>query len=261
MYDPGYEGEVVDYPLYARTDFLSEAELKHARALYAAEVTLVDRQVGRLLEKIEDLGLLANTLVMLTTDHGFLHGEHGIIGKSLISGDGMAYIPLYEEISHIPLIAHFPGAGPGAPEAIVQPMDFMPTLLDLAGIEAPETVHGASFAPVLRGESEGHREFSVSSPHLDADTCAASVRCGKWSGTFWSETREREGRPDRAVDGFAKGAGVDFEREDLLFDLGEDPGQQKNLAARHPDVLAELRRKAVGFWREIGTAPAILERW
>ncbi len=93
MYDAGYDGEVVDYPLYARTDFLTKRELRHARALYAAEVTLVDRWVGRALEKIADLGLFRNTMVMVTTDHGFLHGEHGIMGKSLIGPHGLSYIP------------------------------------------------------------------------------------------------------------------------------------------------------------------------
>jgi len=261
MYDPDYDGEVVDYPLYSYTDFLTDAELKHARALYAGEVTLVDRWVGRLLEKIEDLGLLEDTVVMLTTDHGFLHGEHGIIGKSLIGEGNMAYVPLYEEISHIPLIVSYPGAEPEAKAALVQPMDFMPTILDLAGVEVPATVHGESFAAVLRGGADEHRDFSVSSPHLDAETCAASVRCGQWSGTFWSRPKGEESTADKAVDGFAKTAGLEVDRQNMLFDVEKDPRQQNNLADRHPDVLADLREKAVAFWRSVGTAPEILERW
>ncbi|MCD6336261.1 MAG: sulfatase, partial [Candidatus Latescibacteria bacterium] len=69
-YDPGYEGEEVNYPLYGPCDYLTRAELKHARAMYAAEVTLVDRWIGMLLQKIEDLGLFENTMVIVTTDHG-----------------------------------------------------------------------------------------------------------------------------------------------------------------------------------------------
>jgi len=261
MYDPGYKGDVVDYPLYARTDFLSEAELKHARALYAAEVTLVDRWVGRLLEKIEDLGLLENTLVMFTTDHGFLHGEHGIIGKSLISARRVSYVPLYEEITHIPLIVSYPGAEPGRRQAVVQPMDFMPTILELAGIEPPETVHGRSFAPVLRGETDEHREFAVAVPYMKGDSVPATVTCGRWSAVLWSAPKGEGTVIDRAVDGIAKAQVADEEHQDLLFDLERDPRQQHNLAAEHPDVVAELRQKAMAFWREIGTDEETVQRW
>ncbi len=261
MYDPGYEGEVVDYPLYARTDFLTERELKHARALYAAEVTLVDRWVGRLLEKIEDLGLFDNTMVLFTTDHGFLHGEHDIIGKSLIAPGSFLYIPLYEEIAHIPLITHTPGCGPGVKKAVVQPMDFMPTILDLADIEPPETVHGRSFAGVLREGADEHRDFAVASPYMGGQPVPATVTCGKWSGILWSAPQEGEGVIDKAVDGLAKEQAAREESEDLLFDLEKDPHQQRNLAADHPDVMADLRAKAVSFWQEIGTAEETVRRW
>ncbi len=261
MYDPGYEGEVVDYPLYARTDFLSEEELEHARALYAAEVTLVDRWVGRVFERIEDLGLFENTLVVFTTDHGFLHGEHGIIGKSLISPDRFEYIPLYEEINHIPLIVHLPGCEEERKQAVVQPMDFMPTILDLAEIEPPESVDGRSFALVLRGEADEHREFALSSPYVRGDSVPATVTCGKWSGVLWSAPKEGEAQVDKAVDGLAKEQAPAGERGDLLFDLETDPTQQSNVAADHPDVLADLRAKAIAFWSEVGLPDDEIARW
>ncbi len=260
MYDPGYEGDVVDYPLYSRTDFLAEEELEHARACYAGEVSLVDRRVGGLLEKIADLGLLEDTLVLLTTDHGFLHGEHDVIGKSLIEGAQMSYIPLYEEICHIPLIVSFPGAGAERPEALVQPMDFMPTVLDLADIEPPDSVHGESFAPVLRGDAAEHREFVVSSPHLEAETSVATVTCGRWSAALWSSPK-KEKAADRAVDGFAKTPALEVERTDLLFDLEADPRQQENVAEDHPQMLSDLRARALDFWRGLGTDPDVLSRW
>jgi arylsulfatase A-like enzyme len=261
MYDPGYEGEEVDYPLYAPTDFLSEAELKHARALYAAEVTLVDRWVGRVLEKVADLGLLDDTMVLFTTDHGFLHGEHGIIGKSLISPERFAYIPLYEEINHIPLIVHVPGAGSGVRRGVVQPMDFMPTVLELAGLDVPDTVQGRSFAGLLQGEGDEHRDFAVSSPFIGGDAVPATVTCGRWAGVLWSAPREGEEFVDKAVDGLAKTQAAGERRADVLFDLAEDPAQQRDVADEHPDVLADLRRRLVGFWREIGTDAEQVKRW
>ena len=260
MYDPGYDGEVVDYPLYAPTDFLSDAELKHARALYAAEVTLVDRWIGRLLEKIGDLGLLTDTMVILTTDHGFLHGEHGVIGKSIITPEGLQYIPLYEEISHIPLMVHHPGCRGGVKEAIVQPMDFMPTILELAEVEVPPSVHGRSFAKLLRGRRDEHREFAVSSPYMGGESVPCTVTSGKWCGVLWSASGT-EGIVDRAVDGLAKSQAGGLQHEDLLFDLRRDPGQQTNVASEHPRVMADLRRKLVAFCREVGTDEQTVRRW
>jgi len=260
MYDPGYEGEVIDYPRYAYADFMTEAELKHTRALYAGEVTLVDRWIGRLLEKIADLGLLADTVVILTTDHGFLHGEHGIMGKSMISERGLTNIPLYEEINHIPLIVHYPGAGAGTREAVVQPLDIMPTILELAGADIPATVHGRSYAGVLRGEGDHHREFAVTSPYLGVGAGAATVTCGKWSAILWCTPTEQEA-PDRAVDGFAKTQTMAMEPVDMLFDLESDPGQQRDVASQHPDVMADLRARAVAFWQQTGTDESILARW
>jgi len=261
MYDPGYEGEVVDYPQYAHTDFLSDTELKHVRALYAAEVTLVDRWVGRLLEKIADLGLLRDTVVVFTTDHGFLHGEHGLIGKSLISPERLHYVPLYEEINHIPLAVHFPAAAPGRKTAVVEPMDFMPTILDVAGIPQPGAVHGRSFAEVLRGGRDEHRKFAVSSPYIGGDAVPATVTCGQWAGVIWSSPKEGKSFVDRAVDGVARSHTAEEGREDLLFDLSRDPRQQRNLAPERPDVLADLRGKLISFWREVGVGEAALLRW
>ncbi|HIC89212.1 MAG TPA: sulfatase, partial [Anaerolineae bacterium] len=108
-YEQGYEGEEVIYPRYDRwADFMTEAELKHCRNLYAGEVSLVDRWIGFLLERVEDLGLLEGTAIIITSDHGFYLGEHGYIGKSLIRGTRHQSLPLYPEVSRIPLLIRLP---------------------------------------------------------------------------------------------------------------------------------------------------------
>jgi arylsulfatase A-like enzyme len=261
MYDAGYGGQVVDYPLYAPVGFLSEAELRHVRALYAAEVTLVDRWVGRLLEKVRDMALLEDTLVLLTTDHGFLHGEHGIMGKSLIEGRRMDYVPLYEEINHIPLIASLPGADGAVSEALVQPMDLMPTMLELAGVDAPETVQGRSFAGVLRGERDGHREFAVSSPYVGGQPVPATVTMDRWSAVFWPEPEEGEAEVDRAVDGYEKQWAEFTVKEPRLFDLRDDPAQETDLSADRPEVMADLHGRLMDFWGEVGVPEEQISRW
>jgi arylsulfatase A-like enzyme len=139
-------------------------------------------------------------------------------------------------------------------------MDFMPTLLELAEMDVPESVQGESFAEVLAGGSDRHREFAVSSPHLAVDACPATVTSGRWSAVFWSEAAPAKG-VDKAVDGFEKETGLEVEREDLLFDLDRDPGQTNNLVDEHADAMRELREKAIACWESLGTNPETLERW
>ena len=201
-YDPGYQGDVVDYPLYAPSDFLTEAEREHCRALYAGEITLVDRWVGRLLEKIADLRLLDDTMVLFTTDHGFLIGEHDIIGKAFIDEGYVTQIPLYDEINHIPWIAHLPGGKAGRKNAVVQPQDVMPTILDLAGINVPEGVNGRSFSKVLKGETDAHRDVAVSAAFLKGISTKATVAKSPWRAILLPrEQSARHGGIDLAVDG------------------------------------------------------------
>jgi len=262
MYDPGYTGQVVDYPRYATTEYLTRSELKHCRALYAAEVTLVDRWVGMLLQKVQDLGLLQDTLVLVTTDHGFLHGEHGIMGKSLISEDSFSYIPLYEEINHIPFILSYPGAGAGHTSALVQPLDVMPTFIELAGAVDPGTMHGASFADLLRGGTSDHRAFTVSTPYLRSETCPVTVVKDQWAGVLYPKRGLETGLIDRAVDGYEKVQDPSIDTvNDLLFDLVDDPGQSTDVAGQHPDVVAEMRDLLIGRLVEVGTDNQIVDRW
>jgi len=145
MYDPDWEGgDVMGGAYIPGSSFkrlasnLTPREIKHLRALYAGEVTLVDRWIGRLLQKIEDLGLYENTAVIFTTDHGTYHGEHGYLGKRP---------HLYEETIHIPLMVRMPdseGVEPKRCESLVQPPDLTSTILDLAGLKIPEIMEAAS---------------------------------------------------------------------------------------------------------------------
>jgi arylsulfatase A-like enzyme len=262
-YNPGYGGEVVDYPHYARVEgYLSPEELKHCRALYAAEVTLVDRWLGRLLEKIGDLNLLDDTLVLFTTDHGFLIGEHGFIGKGLLPESQLIYIPLYEEISHIPLIVHLPGGGAGRRKAVVQPQDIMPTILELAQVPVPKSVNGRSFAGVIRGGADRHRDFAVSVPFIGTETACATVWKDNWAGVLRPRKRaEGAQHVDKAIDGYAKNeraAGLDSE---MLFDMAGDPQQQRNLARDHPKVMAELRADLISYFESARADRKLIELW
>lgn len=169
LYDPDYDGEEVIYPSYDRCDFLTETELRHCKALYNGEATMVDRAVGDLLERAESLGLMSNTMIIFTTDHGFYIGEHGYIGKSIVTKDYQQALPLYPTVSAIPLMIHLPNQEhPQHLKAFAQSVDLMPTILDYLGLNIPDRVKGKSLKPVMEGKAENIREFAVSSPTISA---------------------------------------------------------------------------------------------
>ncbi len=134
----------VDYMYHDRTYF-DRFLLDYHRTMLA-----VDDSVGRVLDTLEEQGILDNTLVMFMGDNGFLHGEHGLIDKRC----------MYEESIRVPLIAHCPGLFDGnrRTDRIGLNIDISPTILDAAGLAAPETVQGESFMPILRGEDVEWRE-------------------------------------------------------------------------------------------------------
>jgi arylsulfatase A-like enzyme len=111
--------------------------------LYNAMCTQIDANVGRLLDKLEQLGIAENTIVVFTSDHGDMQGSHGLKNKCLP----------HEESAGIPLIIHVPGlAGGRVTDGLVSGIDLMPTCLDLAGLDPVPSVDGTSIAPYLLGE-------------------------------------------------------------------------------------------------------------
>ena len=248
-YDPGYQGEEVTYPIYGPADYLTKAELRHMRALYAGEVTMVDRAVGRLLQKIEDLGLLGDTLVIFTTDHGFYLGEHNLTGKVVM---------LYEEVSHIPLLVHRPGgAGARRCPSLVQPADLMPTLLEVAGASDPGTMHGHSLAPLLAGEDRELRPVAVSSWAIIHQPLAGRARSGDpytWFREAWRF------KPSTVTDGeWALICGARDVRPEL-YHLPSDPGQEHNVLSRHRAQAERLQQGYLALLEAVGTAPDFVER-
>lgn len=269
-YTEPYQGERVTYPLYGPSDYLSAAELAHLRAMYAGEVTLVDRWVGRLLERIEDLGLLDDTLVILTTDHGFLHGEHNWTGKLHITPEWARQIQLYEEIAHIPFIMHYPGASPCRLPALIQPPDLMPTFLDIAQAPDPGTMQGRSLLSLIEGKADSAsvsslHEFAVTSPSIIEGAGGgerATITTSEWSFICAGHPLVPEEYVTLAVDGLPKTiqpGGVQMPSE--LYHLPSDPHQEHDVIGDHPEVAAELRTRYVAFLTELDTNEAFIAPW
>ncbi|MCY3800915.1 MAG: sulfatase-like hydrolase/transferase [Chloroflexi bacterium] len=170
---------------------------------YFAAVTAMDADVGRILDKLDELGISESTLVVFTSDNGFSCGHHGFWGK----GNGTWPLNMYENSIKVPFIASHPGVIPeGAVEsALVSACDFMPTLLDYLGLPLPESVNlpGESFSCLLRRNGGSGRESVVI---YDEYGSTRMIRTHDWKYVH------------RYPDG-----------PNELFDLTNDPDERRNL--------------------------------
>lgn len=99
------------------------------------------------------MGIYDDTLIIVTTDHGHLLGEHGYTGKN--------YMHQYNQVANIPLFIRMPGCGRKRVDEITQNIDLMPTLLEYFGIPVPERVQGVSLLPMLEGKEGCGRKFAL----------------------------------------------------------------------------------------------------
>ena len=126
-----------------------EATIRNELGREYACIENIDRQVGRVLDKLEAMGQLDNTYVFFTSDHGIAVGRHGLTGKQ----------NLYEHTWRVPFIARGPGIEAGSEASgYTYLLDVLPTLCDFAGIDVPDEVEGKSFRPVLEGRSDRVRD-------------------------------------------------------------------------------------------------------
>jgi arylsulfatase A-like enzyme len=232
-----FEGDEVIYPAYGRPDYMSDDELEHVRARYAAKVTMVDRWTGRLLETIDDLGLRDDVAVIFTSDHGHLFGEHDLQGKPTGSLGR-----LYVESTRTPLLVRHPDfdTADARIDALTQPPDIMPTILDCFDVPVPDGVAGESLLGLLAGEADGHREHAITARYPEGPEGQAAVFDG-WAGPaeVVSPVAVTDGRwysvchpdPDRSE----------------LYDLRTDPEQADDVREENPEIADDLRRAYVDF--------------
>jgi arylsulfatase A-like enzyme len=177
-------------------------------------ISHIDDQIGRLVSKIQEMGLTENTVILFSADHGGFWGEHGLLEKALCTH--------YRNLLQLPLIISCPGTIPQGEkcEGFVEEVDFYPTLLDLADIEQEYKVNGRSLREALHGGSTGREDvyaeaMSTSGHHT------ASLRDAHWN-LVWHSTGEVE-----------------------LYDMHDDPAERFNLGddARYEDVIETLTRR------------------
>ena len=167
-FDPDYDGAIptddfLNNPAislpderdpYRRERVVSDRDLEHLRSLYAGELAWTDHQVGRILARLEELGLADDTLVIVTADHGDEFFEHQGLGHRST---------LFEEQVRVPMILRFPGRLPEGERVrgLVSTIDVLPTVLELLGLEAPEGAPSRSFAGLAAGDEDGAGRYAL----------------------------------------------------------------------------------------------------
>jgi uncharacterized sulfatase len=120
-----------------------ETALKNTTAMFYGMISHIDDQVGRLVKGLEEMGILDDTIILFTSDHGDMMGDHWFMAKRLFFYDGALKVP--------GLMAG-PGIKPGSRyDGFVENVDIAPTLLDLAGVDCPPAIQGKSWKPMLEG--------------------------------------------------------------------------------------------------------------
>lgn len=193
-------------------------------AAFAAMVTQLDADVGKVIDLLREKGLAENTLVIFTSDNG-PHQEGGADPKFFDSNGPFRGIKrdLYEGGIRVPHIAWWPGTvQPGVSDHPSAMWDFLPTACEVAGVPIPTGLDGISYAPTLLGKGTQRSHHALYWEFHERGASQA-VRMGKWKGV---RTQLRE-NPDAALE---------------LYDLDGDPGETKNLAEAHPDVVARIEK-------------------
>jgi arylsulfatase A-like enzyme len=208
--------EVPDYGLYKDTDW-PEPQKGHA-----AMISRMDADIGRLLARVKKLGLDDTTLVLFTSDNG-PHREGGNDPEFNHSRGPLRGIKrdLYEGGIRVPLIVRWPGKVPAGVRSdyIGAFWDVLPTLSEVASARTPMRLDGISFAPTMLGEKDRQKAHDFLYWAFYEGGGAQAVRMGNW----------------KAVE-------QPVHTPIQLYDLDKDLGEQKDVAAQHPDVVARMKK-------------------
>ena len=157
MYDPDWEVPHLIWPPYMRgaieKGVIDERQARQIRASYGGKLTMIDAWFGRLLEMFDKHDLWADTVLILCTDHGHYLGEKDIWGKP--------GVPVYQTLGHIPLLVAWPGCPPRTCDALTTSVDIFATLVDLFDVapHVRQATHGISLRPVIEGHAESVRDW------------------------------------------------------------------------------------------------------
>ena len=213
-----------------KLDEMSSAEIKHARAMYYGMVTYIDEQFGRVLEKLNELGLRENTIIVYTSDHGEMAGEHGLWYKNSFLEASVA----------APLIFSYPKTLPVNKKINASSMllDIFPTLCDLSDIGQPNDLEGKSLLPLMNGIENADNSDRVAYSEMYRSSTGIMVRKGKWKYIRYNSEKE------------------------YLYDIDTDPREINNLinSTQHQAIIRELSTLASAKFRKKYAAENLTEK-
>jgi arylsulfatase A-like enzyme len=247
QYWPEYNGERVESGMGYISDSpgVTPEAVEKSKAAYWGEVTMVDTWLGHFLDQVENMGLMQNTAIVFTTDHGTYFNEHGgIFGKIVYLGEPtrdmknmpkLGRSPLYREVVNIPLLIYMPEVDPGTYNKLTSAVDLMPTVLDIMGINPPDNLDGKTLLPAVRDTglsgheyvfscfpflNKGDKKVQADMPQRDVEhDSLITITSDEWSLIYDSSPGLSE-----------------------LYNLKNDPHQTNDVISIFPDVANELHQ-------------------
>lgn len=246
------DAPIFNWPAYGMVDSKKhQEELILLRKEYASLLTMCDEYLGKILDLFDEFNMWEDTLLIVNTDHGFLLGEHGFLGKN--------FGPMYQEVIHIPFFIYEPKMkSTGVKETLAQTVDIAPTLLDFFGVDANISMDGRSLLPVLNDDvkirdyahygvfgsysciTDGDTSFMRSNVNDDNQPLVECTLIPTHMRGFFNEQKLKN---MKLVEGNRYSNGIPFLKipseaifynnkpfGDQLFDLKLDPDQKNNLA-------------------------------
>jgi arylsulfatase A-like enzyme len=217
LYDPDWDEDWE--PIAGHPRDMAERLRQRVRALYYGSVTFVDEWMGRLFDKLAEMNLEDNTMVIVCSDHGTELWDHGICGK-------MTNKVKYRCNSQILFMLRLPKSEHGGKhvKALVQNQDIFPTILRQTGVDYDRPIDGIDLTPIITGQSEKVRDYAITGWRD-----LAGVRDGRHA---YSCRWEKRG---------------DLPLEELLFDWESDPLEQRDVTSEQPAEAARLRGELEKF--------------
>ncbi|MEW6357348.1 MAG: sulfatase-like hydrolase/transferase [Planctomycetota bacterium] len=235
--DPSYKGFPVAYPNYGPSSVYTRAELRNMQMRYAGEVCLTSKWMGHILRKLQDVGIYDDSLIVFQADHGTYLGDRGRTGKFHLDRKTRKIVPWpqYDEINHIPLMIKLPAQKKGKRiREIVQPVDLLPTILDLAGQKVALDFHGHSLKPLLQGrKAKWPRKYAYSTFSIRAE-----------EPNFWTTITTK---------GWSMNVGGYQSDDPELFDRKKDPGQKRNIVKSNKQTAGRMLKDYITFLESVDT--------
>ncbi|HEX7066347.1 MAG TPA: sulfatase/phosphatase domain-containing protein, partial [Bacillales bacterium] len=210
---------------------LPEDRMKKNMAVYYSMISLMDKYIGKILDQLDELGLTDSTIVVFTSDHGHLFGQHGMNFKGAFH---------YEDLLRVPFLVRYPGEVPAGEvsNSLLSLVDLAPTFLNMAGLPVPEPMTGVDQSKAWRDTGEKVRDHVICENHHEPTTVHLKTYVNeRYKITIYYNQTYGE-----------------------LFDLEEDPHEVNNLWENpaYRDLKESLLLKYI--WAELGKEPMWMPR-